>query len=147
MQRQYILVRKLRWKIEEMAQQVLAIDDVNTTSSLSRRIDDSQYDIITIKLHQWQSEIVSMSCACCGRDGTNSWPACGSLYRDNNNTYAFWPCSLLIVRCPLYCQYSIYGPTIHFRCIFIIIKRLGFWWMIWHDSAGSLFWRNQVPSV
>ena len=45
------------------------------------------------------------------------------LYRDKNGTYVFWPCSLLVLRCPLHRRYSINGPTIYFAIV-LSLKRI-----------------------
>ena len=49
------------------------------------------------------------------------------LYGDKNGTYVFWPCSLLIVRCPLYRQYSINGRTIYFCCFLPLTLKNQVW--------------------
>ena len=56
-------------------------------------------------------------------DGTNLRPACGSYTETKNGTYVFWPCSLLVVRCPLYRRYSMYGPTIYFCCFLSLTEK------------------------
>ena len=59
-------------------------------------------------------------------DGTNSRPACGS-YTETKTVYVFWPCSLLVVRCPLYRRYIINGPRIYFAAFLSLTEKNQVW--------------------
>ena len=109
--------------------------DVDATSSC--RIDVSPTSFQRIMSHGRQSDVVSTSCACWEMDGTNSRPAYGSYtaYTETNGTYVFWPCNLLIVKCPFYRRYSINGPTIYFRCFFLSLTEKN---QIWTTREGFL---------
>ena len=49
--------------------------------------------------------------------------------------YVFWPCSLLVVRCPLYRRYIINGPRIYFCCFFLSLTEKN---QVWTTRKGFL---------
>ena len=123
MQRQYILVRKLLRNIKEITQRAQGV---------KKTLYWRRCDVITS--HRRQSDVVSTSCACWGMDGTNSRPACGS-YTETKTVYVFWPCSLLVVRCPLYRRYIINVPRIYFCCLFLSLTEKN---QVWTTRKGFL---------